>query len=247
MSEIPQKILKIIQNSGLSRPEAQAYLALLEIGRGSADSVAHWANLKRATAYVALDSLLKQGLVLKIPRARKMLFIAKDPEELVKQQEEKLSALNGILPSLRILAVDDKQFNTVLYEGLSGIKKALWYKLDEMRDVEYRAFFGAPQKINTDIQELVTHWNKANAKRYISSKAIAPVHPSLKEFRTSDSRFLREVKTVPYEEYPNQNSIEIYEHFVRIVMFDNLAAVIIESPSLANAFSSIHKMLWEKI
>lgn len=244
---ISHEIEEAIKNNGLSERETAAYLALLELGRGSADSIAKRAGLKRATAYVALDSLLHQGLALKVPRARKMIFIAKHPEELLQRSRERLLKLESLIPSLRLHTAGASQFNTVLYEGIPGIKNAYWYKLDDMRDTEYRAFFGIAQNIDSQLKNVIAQWNKANAKRNIRAKAIAPIHHSLKEFREADASLLRDVRTIPFETYPSTNSLEIYDQFVRIVMFDELAAVIIESPALAQSLGSVHEMIWKTL
>ncbi len=244
---ISARTLRIIQDIGLTELETKAYIALLGMGRGSADSVARRADIKRASAYVALDSLLQQGLVLKVPRARKMIFIAKDPEDLAKLVGDKLSAIQEIIPELRSLAVGSKQFNIVLYEGIRGIEKALWYKIDDMKNIGYRAFFGTAENISEELDSLFVRWNKVNARQNIRAKAIAPIHSSLADYRSSDVENLREVKTIPYSLYPNQNSIEIYDNFIRIVMFEEVSAVIIESPTLAKSFAAVHEMLWQTI
>lgn len=241
---MPQQLFQTIKSIGLTEIESRAYVALLGIGHGSADSVAQKAGLKRASTYVALESLLRQGLVLKVPRARKMIFIAKDPEDLYRMAEQKLTALSEVLPILRSFAAHDKQFNVTLYEGIEGIRKALWYKLDDVRNTEYRAFFGTAEHVQDDLKKILFQWNEHNAKNRVRAKAIAPEHSSLEEFRKSDVAHLREVKVVDASLYQNQNSIEIYADFVRIVMFDSMSAVIIESHALAKALSSIHEIMW---
>lgn len=241
---IPPQLFQTIKSIGLTEIESRAYVALLSIGHGSADSVAQKADLKRASTYVALESLLRQGLVLKVPRARKMIFIAKDPEDLYRIAEQKLVALAAVLPVLRSFAAHDKQFNVILYEGIEGVRKALWHKLDDVRNTEYRAFFGTAEYVQDDLKEILVQWNEHNAKNRVRVKAIAPKHSSLEEFRRSDVAHLREVKIVDMSIYPNQNSIEIYTDFVRIIMFDNISAVIIESRALAEALSAIHEIVW---
>jgi len=246
MNTIPSRTIEVIRDLGLTEREAKIYVTLLGMGSGSADAVASASGIKRATTYVALESLRMLGLVLKVPHARKTRFVAKGPDELSKLAEERLMRFDAVLPFLRSMTKVDGGFSTVLYEGLEGVKKALWYRMDELSDTEYYAFYGTAQKISPGLEDLFQKWNRANAKRNIRARAFAPQHESLKHYRETDVTFLREVRPLPYESYPSDNSIEMYDSFVRIIMFQNTSAVIIENASLAQSLRSIHNLLWEK-
>jgi sugar-specific transcriptional regulator TrmB len=64
-----------IQSLGFGDKEARVYLALLEMGIGSAISVSVRAKIKRPTAYVILDELIQKGAVIVIPRSKKKLYL----------------------------------------------------------------------------------------------------------------------------------------------------------------------------
>lgn len=84
---------------GLSDKEAAVYLALLEIGRASAQELATQSKVKRGTVYTILASLLKQGLVSTAQenvsvKGGKQMFYAEDPSniaELLTEQEHELA------------------------------------------------------------------------------------------------------------------------------------------------------------
>lgn len=56
---------KILQELGLTEIEAKIYLASLELGTDTVLKIAKKAEVKRPTAYIALDSLFSKGFVSK--------------------------------------------------------------------------------------------------------------------------------------------------------------------------------------
>lgn len=238
------KIKEVLTEFGLTQHEAAAYVALLEMGKGSADSVASRADIKRSTAYLALESLLRQGFIGKVPRARKMLFLAKDPSELREREAARMKEVDRLVPLLRSMAAEANHFGTRLYEGTDGIKSAYNFRHEELHDTEYVGFFGFVPQLESELYEFIMDWNEMNAKRNVTSRAIVPEHPSLKEFRALDTMHAREVKVIKKDSHPSNISIEVYADFVRIVLFREKAALIIESKSLALALRSVFEMVW---
>lgn len=85
--------------TGLSDKEAAVYLALLEIGKASAQELATQSKVKRGTVYTILASLLKRGLVSTAQenmsvKGSKQMFYAEDPSniaQLLTEQEHELA------------------------------------------------------------------------------------------------------------------------------------------------------------
>ena len=202
------------------------------------------ANIKRSTAYLALESLLRQGFIGKVPRARKMLFLAKDPSELREREAERMKKVDRLVPLLRSMAAEANHFGTRLYEGIEGMKSAYNVRRDELHDTEYVGFFGYVPKLDPEMREFILEWNEENARRGVRSRALVPEHPSLKEFRALDAAHAREVKVIKKESYPSNISIEVYDDFVRIVLFEARSSLVIESKPLAVALKSVFEMVW---
>ncbi len=238
------KINSVLSEFGLTQNEAAAYVALLQMGKGSADSVASRAEIKRSTAYLALESLLRQGFIGKVPRARKMLFIAKDPEELRERELHRMKEVDRLVPLLRSMAAEANHFGTRLFEGVEGIKSAYNFRREELQNIEYVGFFGFTPDLDPELESFIEDWNVINAERNISSRAIVPEHSSLQHFRALDSVHKRQVKVIAKEDYPSNISIEVYEDFIRIVLFAEKAALVIESKSLATAMRAVFEMVW---
>lgn len=242
------QIIESLQSLGLNEKEARVYTALLALGRASAYSVAEKAGLKKPTTYVILGDLIQKGLVLKVPRVRKQLFIAKAPDEFFALAEERLSMAKKVLPELMAMALGKTpKVRSFFYDGISGVRQALWYHLSEMKGKQFVGFYASPHEAAEGFEELSIEWNNELHKEGITIRGIVPDHPSLAEWRNRDSEYGYSMKIVPYEDYSAINSIDVGDTFVRILAFRDLQAVIIENPDVAQTIRQIFKMVWQSL
>ena len=101
-----------IEDLGLSNKETKVYLACLQLGAASVQSIADSAAIKRVTAYVILEALGALGLITRLVKAKKTYFMAEDPiklEGLLKRRADDLveqqANLKALLPRLIELRV----------------------------------------------------------------------------------------------------------------------------------------------
>ncbi len=239
------QIIESLQSLGLGEKEAKVYTALLQLGRVSAYSVSEKSGLKKPTTYVILGELVKKGLVSKVPRSRKQLFVARPPDEFFALAEERLAVAKKVLPELMAMAGGDQpKVRSIFYEGISGARQALWYHLDEMKGTQLVGFYASPHEAADGFEALSIEWNKELQKKGITIRGIVPDHPSLTEWRKRDSEYGHSMKIVPYEQYSAVNSIEVGDTFVRILAFRDLQAIIIENPDVARTVRQIFEMVW---
>jgi len=85
-------LIKKLEEIGLSDKEAKVYIAVLELGEGSASEIAKKSEVNRATVYFTLENLMKLGLVSATNEEKKQKFVPEDPSQLeniiTKQQQE---------------------------------------------------------------------------------------------------------------------------------------------------------------
>ena len=124
---------KDLEQFGLSDKEAKVYLACLELGPSTAAQIAQKADVNRATTYVAIESLTKQGLLSSHEKDSKTFFSAEDPamlKRLLDQQREevknKLSSLEELLPGLeQIYNYSGEKPKVRFFEGVEGVKRVM--------------------------------------------------------------------------------------------------------------------------
>ncbi|HEU0050855.1 MAG TPA: helix-turn-helix domain-containing protein, partial [Patescibacteria group bacterium] len=77
------EIRACLMECGLTRKEADVYLALLELGPTGAQEIGKRADVNRTTTYLCLEMLKRRGLVSHFDEAKKLCFSAESPERLV--------------------------------------------------------------------------------------------------------------------------------------------------------------------
>ncbi|MES2225532.1 MAG: helix-turn-helix domain-containing protein [Patescibacteria group bacterium] len=233
---------------GLNEKQSTIYVALLQLGRGSAYSIADKAGIKRPTAYVILGELIEKGLVSRVPRVRKQLYVAVSPEQAFASAEERLAAAKQKLPELLAMTKGaDSKVNVLFFEGVKGIKQVMEYKREEDKGKEFVGFYAMTKNVPKDLLEYFEEWNEKVRKRGTTMRGIVPDHSTLAFHRSQDKHLGRDMKIVPYKQFSSEVAIDISERIVRIHDYKNLQGVAIENADVAKTMREIFEMLWSRI
>lgn len=239
------RVEESLASLGLNEKQARVYVALLQLGCGSAYVIATKSGLKKPTTYVILDALVAKGLVLKVPRMRKQLYEAKSPEEFFAIAEERLVMAKKILPELMAMAKgEEAKVRSMFFEGISGARQALWYHMKEMEGQEVIGFYASSHDAPKEFLDLAFEWCDEIEKRNMHVRGIAPVHESLRAWSDRYARENFNFKFVPFEQYSATISIDVGGTFVRIIAFRGLQSVIIENLDVARTVKQIFEMVW---
>lgn len=241
-----KNIIKYLEDLGLNQKQAEIYLALVEIGRGTAYAIAKQAKVKRPNTYVILEELRKMGLALKTPHEKNQVFMAKDPNELFIEQEEKLRNARRILPELlaRTSRKNTKAI-TYLFDGLDGVEKALSYKMESLKDGELLAFYAKADKGPESIPKMYFDHDRALADQKTKIRAFAPAHQSLQSFRKRDKLSERKIIELPTTIFSPNVSVEVGDTFIKALLHREKQALIVENKDLAALMRQLFEMLWE--
>lgn len=232
---------------GLNDKQKAVYTALLQLGKGSAYSIADKAGIKRPTTYVILGELIDKGLAERVPRVRKKMYRPTSPEQAFAVVEERLTLAKEKLPELLAMTKGaDTKVNVLYFEGLKGIKQVMEYKRDEDKGKEILGFYAVAHDLPKELTEFFEQWNSKLAKRKITMRGIVPDHASLVAYRENDSRHGRTMKVVPHEQFSSQVAIDISERIVRIHDYKNLQGIAIENADVAKTMREIFEMLWSR-
>jgi len=237
------KITGYLTELGLSKKEAAAYVALLEIGSGTAYAVAKQAGLKRPTVYLLLDELRKKDLVTKVPHAKNQIFTAKDPEEFFSYLEGKLQKAKQSIPSL-LQKYRHSQIVTHLYEGKPELQKALTYRRSDLADKEMLAFYGIPRS-GAKIPDMYYDHAKALQRQNTSMRVFAPDDESLRKFRDEDADYGQHVMYLPKGEYLPKVSVEVGPNFSKIFLHSASQALIIEGEEFSEFMRQVFELVWK--
>jgi len=241
------KIEEALKNLGLDEKEAKVYMALVQLGRGSAQIIADQAQVKRPTTYVILENLIDKGLALKIPRTRKKLYIAKSPDEFFAEAEERFNLSKSILPQL--MAMADKtgpQFKTLYYEGERGIQNMITESVKRMAGQEILGFYAREtENISPEMQEIFHQWNENCKKAGVKLRGMTPNDPSLAWYKGRENYFGWAMKYLDPKDYLSDCSIEIGDDFIQIFSLRYMQGVFMQNPDVAKTLRQIFEMLWK--
>ncbi len=248
----------ILAKIGLSKNEAKVYLATLGMGATSAKDIAERTKMKRPTTYLALENLIKLGLVSETTQNKKKLFKAEEPEKLQKltkkmrrqvvAAELELEKLLPELKSIRKKIIESPR--TTFYRGLSGVKNII-EEFSESTSSWY--FFGSTERIFTnlepqDLSEIMTRSNDLRDKAGRPKVYMITDKGILKEpqFQKSNLK-IREMKILP-NVIKASSAFVIYGNKVAVFSINESPfGIIIEREEVAEMIKVMYGILWNSI
>src|SRR3990167_4910406 len=131
MTEPMNEFKKLLLEIDFSAKEADVYLAILILGRGTASKIAREAHILRTTVYEILSSLFNKGLVTLSGREPKQEYVSESPDKLqeyiLKQLEKKQKDLKQtqsiLIPQLKSIHNVKNRPKVMFYEGREGMEK----------------------------------------------------------------------------------------------------------------------------
>ncbi len=200
-----------LKELGLNDKGAAIYIAGLELGEFTISSISHKTGIKRPTCYLAMDELIKKGLVVLIPRGRKSLYRSAPPETILENISKKMGLANLIIPHLINIQAKEKTTPTIhFYRGRVGIETVyndifkskpgtILYSIssiDQITKVVGREFFDA--------------WVKKRVKKNIQSMIVMPEKDrDTSGFLVTDPKDLREYRYLP-EPFKVKTTMGVY-------------------------------------
>ncbi|MFA7319157.1 MAG: helix-turn-helix domain-containing protein [Parcubacteria group bacterium] len=232
---------------GFTEKEAHVYLTLLSFKKATAYLIHQKSGLKKSTAYVILENLVKKGFALKIPQPKKSLYIAKSPTECIKTFQEKLNEAKDILPEMMAIQKKDEEKVSVSYfEGVEGIKEV--YNDTLKYNGEFVAF-GSEDVVKSLGYRWMDQFIQDRVRKNISVRAIVPTTKYFKdELFHKDESELRAIKFINQEEYPFSIEIDVYGNSkVSLISGKENMGAIIESSEVHNTMKLIFEILWKNL
>lgn len=246
---------KELKRLGLKDKEASVYLACLELGPSAAQPISRKARVVRATTYVVLESLMKQGLVTKYRKGKKTLFSAEPPRQLVRLLEKQQQALNErqryldvMLPELQTLLAGEDRPSVRYFEGREGLYAMRQEIIREMRPGGTIYNFTPSDHLQAVFPEELDTFPKVREAKHIRSKTIFTTHSEELRRLLLSPQFTgyAERRFVPADRFPFASGLTVFGNKIALGSFSqNLMGVVIESETIAGMIRSIFELAWE--
>lgn len=173
--------LRLLDLLGLTEKDRDVYLALLQLGAAPLRRVAETSTLNRATAYDALQRLIKAGLVHYLDAKRHRYFVAEDPDRLRALMnrrelalEEAREDLNAIIPEIRATIGRDAHRPPVRYlEESAGVRELLEDVLATSAKTKgkmYRIYSSSDLR-----EEILAAWPRFTAQRKAEGVSVRAI------------------------------------------------------------------------
>lgn len=242
---------RILTRFNISPTASKVYIALLELGKSTADKLAKRIGTYKANVYDALDRLIEAGLATYIIEGRKKFFLPTNPKKLISTAEEtKQKAVASydelkkdigiIMPQLsaKYNSVKEKDIFEV-YKGKKGYRAMI---MDILREKpKYWKGFG-----NLQVQEYFPydfpHWFK-NVKFMLFSTKSEIV---LKRLEEANKSAKVDIIWLPEELYMPIVWTLFGKNLLILLYEPDIIALRIKSEQITKTFSNQFDFLWNK-
>ncbi len=246
--EKPMNIEKELQEVGLQEKEAKVYIAMLELGRATAQDIARKAEVNRATTYFVIDNLMKKGLASAIDEGTKQYFLPEDPSRIVdiferkqrefEDQRVRVAALVEELSAVSVVKM--KKPFVKYYVGKEGILR--------MTHTSFKRAKG---------EKIYSVFSKIELDKYISKEDLSKERgfrvrnkmQAVALMNAVDKPVVEEGDTIlviPANEYDFPGDITFYkDNVVQLISYDDMTGVVIENKNIARTLRSLFSMALE--
>ncbi|MCX6754942.1 MAG: hypothetical protein NT068_00155 [Candidatus Nomurabacteria bacterium] len=240
-----EKQLKII---GLSDNEIVAYIALLELGKGTVSQISRKALLNRTTGYDVLDRLVAKKLVSISGKEPKQEYVAESPDNIEKlitgeleRRQNELNEARQIIPELKSIHNVSGRPQIRFYEGKDGLEQV--YE-DTLSSHEEILAYASVEDIQPTLPHYFPEYYKRRTKKGIPIRAIFPESADARERANLDNVEMRQSLIIPSEKFGFHPEINIYDNKVMIASWREKLGIIIESAEIADAMKKIYELAW---
>jgi len=242
-------MIEELQQYGLTDKEAEAYLALLELGQSSILQLSSKTKINRTTLYYTIENLLLKRFLSQSKKGKQTVYVAEHPETIKQLFKEKFKKFDTLLPEL-ITLMNTDAVKPVLkyYEGIEGVKNVYRTSL-KARENELKAFVGVESLQLRDkslMYFLKKEYIPARKKNNKLAKLVIPDNTLGIEFHNRDRQEFRESRLLPASTYNFECEIMCYDNVVSMISYHTheVFAVSIESQPIANTMKMIWKLAW---
>jgi sugar-specific transcriptional regulator TrmB len=237
---------QFLEDTGLTKNEAAAYIALLRIGKSKSYRIIKEADISSGKVYETLHKLSEKGLVKSVVENGVKHFIANKPDALfdyLKQKEkdihDKEQELERILPQLGTLRkIDENPEEVSIIKGLRGISPIVYESLELRQEVKV---MGVRSSKDEKFNNFWKGWHRRRLELKINAKML------FSDKNTDYWRFYKKMHHTQVKETLSfsPSAVMIVGDNCFLFSYDkDFICIHIISESIAKSFTSFFDSLW---
>lgn len=236
------KLTDIITQAGLNEREAQAYLALLELGEATISQISHRSGIERTYCYDIVEALVKKNLASAVPKNGRRRYQAANPETLARLLEDRLAAVRAGLSQLEAHHnLGDKRPVVEFYEG----KVAVFDLYQELMDTDEYAAIVSPAALYEAIGDQLDGMairvvaRGTRVRELISTEDGLPAY--VKRFKTPQ----QEVRLLPTDVKIATDTLIFNNKVVSIAYTPKPHAIVTEGSDIVETQRALFEFMWQ--
>jgi|SRR3989344_1260059 len=230
--------IKILEELGLSKREAETYLTLLELGTTTIGSIIQKTNIPSSKIYEILARLSNKGLVTHLTIKHQKHFQASDPEMILHYYEERKEQFMKILPILKekqTLVIDKQEVE--LYEGKIAIFSMLRFLIEQAKKGdEYLSFSLGIEHKDPEISLFLTNLARRRKEKGLKIKVLS----SNKNRKIIEQTYSKEVLKMINNKFTNldypQGIIILNDNYIILDWENKFTAIKIKSKNITDKY-----------
>lgn len=234
--------LSLLKRTKLNEKQARVYLAVLQLGKGTATEIAELATLKRSITYVLLDDLISDGYVQLVPSQTKRVYTAVDPNAIASELDRTATEFKEMLPYLRSMQRKAGKPHVTYYNGVEGARRAL----SQIRRPKEARYASSIDKAIKKVPSEVERWRST----YVAGKARPGGRHLLtnteadKDFGKAISRVDQIVRYLAKDQELAMD-LALVDNVTYLTAFDDeIHVTVIESEALYRSLCSLYDLAW---
>lgn len=237
-------LLRTLESIGFDEKESRVYLALLELGQGTATEVAEKAGLKRPIVYHVVDRLKEKGYAHDVIKQGIKKFAVSEPSNIFKTVETAVDDFKFMLPVMRALQDKGREKPKIeFFEGKDAVLSVYW-TYERGQDVRYVTSIDRLSGIMPhEVKMWIEHINKGAA--HPDARHILPDTPQDRRWGTALKKGKQNVRFLPKGSEVEMD-FAIVDDTLGITSFDPLFIVVIHSPAIARSAGQLFDLAWKQ-
>jgi len=245
-----EDLVKELTEIGLAEKEARVYLASLELGPATAQSIAVKATLPRPTTYIMIESLIKRGLMSSFQKGKKRYFSAESPELLTDLFEDQFISLKrkrenflGLVPRMLSLVRLSDMPSVKMLEGIKSLQYIQNDLLAAKTPVDNIVSVDEARMLTPE-SDLGEYWQQLK-KNGILIRTLYSKEVGDESFGKSMGCNW-EARKLPKELFEFKGEITIYDDKVAaLIIGGQSVGILIESVEIASTMRTLFNLAWD--
>lgn len=244
-------LVDVLENLGLSSKAGEIYLASLQLGPTTIQTLAEKANTPRSSTYLLIHELKGKGLISETKVGKKTIFTATGPErvlEMAKAGEESANRLyrivEGAMPEMTAMQKRRTGRPSVrFYEGFEGVKTILEETIGSREILVICSGYEEP--LEKRLADYLERYFKEIIKKGIKTFEIIGGSPDAEVYKKRYSSEKNQIKIAGRGKNIEHIDKLIFEDKVAIISFAYLNGVILENLQIANFERELFWRTWK--